>query len=42
MDVLFDYDCLMLYLARSLAGIAGSNAEDDINVCLLCVLCVVK
>jgi len=34
MDVLFNFDCLILYVARSIAGIAGSNAEGDISVCL--------
>ena len=27
---------------RSLAGIAGSNATGDIDVCLLRVLCVIR
>ena len=42
MGVLCNFDCLLLYLARSLAEIAGSYAEGDMNVCLLCVFCVVR
>jgi len=41
MGVLCNFYCLILYLAHSLAGIGGSNAEGDMDVCLsvVSVLC---
>jgi hypothetical protein len=33
--------CRVDHSGRAIAGIAGSNSAKDINVCLLCLLCVV-